>query len=70
MRPRAIVVLDPCLSLEDLVGVSINGLRAYYLTILTEVLDRSSFWNNVVIGFEGKLDLLLPLVQVKVEVEM
>ena len=70
MRPRAIMVLGPCLSLKDLVGVSNNGLRPYYLTILTKVLDGSSFWNNVVIGFQGKLDLLFPLVQVKVEVEM
>ena len=50
--------------------MSLNGLCPYYLAIRTKVLHRGSFWYDVVIWFESELDLLFPLVQVKVEVEM
>ena len=70
MRPHPIIALNPCFSLEDLVSMSIDQLCPYYLAILTKVLHRGSIWNDVVIGFEGKFDLLFPLVQIKIEVEM
>jgi len=67
MSPPPIkVVLNPCISFEDLVSMSIDRLCSHYLAILTKILHRGSFWQDIVIRFKSELDLQFPLVQVKI----
>lgn len=62
--------LDPRLALEDSMIMSVDGFDPFNPAILIQVGHRGTLRNDIVVGLEGKLDVLLTVVKGKDEVKV